>query len=224
MSKYKLITETQKVLEQVYAVAANYQLHPYFFPQLAIGQQEESLLVIPDERDVIWLKLDGRASLGLLARCSAVQFTIDIWPEEVIGVINNLARQLPLWLESYPQDKAWKEYIKSSLAGYEIDRYGGPLYFSSLEDYCEKLSRYKVVTPNGLVDPGQVPDINLGLYIRSIWWYFRLRRYDRKLCLEIRPLPRLSDSELSRQLSRVFSEADPDALFIRASQRYLENP
>jgi hypothetical protein len=151
---------------------------------------DENLLVIPDERDAVWLELDGRPALELLARISAVQFTISVPVWGAIECLNRLGENIGLFLRDYPQEEYWRRYIKDSKANYHPMRYGGPLFFDSIEDYCQKLIKHDVVVGPKLVPYDKVQDIDIPLYLRSIWWYFRLRRYGNTLCIEVRPFAR----------------------------------
>ena len=195
-----IISIGQKCLNQIYESGRKYGAFPYFKPIL---DSDEDLLVIPDERDAIWLELDGKEALMLLARTSSVQFTISVSPEDVIPILNKLGNNLNLFMVDYPQDEFWKKYIKTSPAGYLFDRYGGPLLFKSLNDYCEALAKHDVVQGTNLVEFSQVNNLNIPLFLRSIWWYFRLKRYGNALCIEIRPMPRRSDGIFQQQLDMV---------------------
>lgn len=187
-------------LRALYAIAERFNAFPSFEPILGTFQD---LLVVPDERDAIWVELDGREPLNLLARSSAVQFTVDVSPEEAIAVINRLLGMLPHFLAVYPQEKMWREYIERSRAGYRHDRYGGPREFKNLDDYCAKLAEHDVVFGPRLVPYADVPTFDTTLFLRSVWWYFRLRRYGKRLCIEVRPLPRRTDAHIASDLAFV---------------------
>ncbi len=60
-----------------------------------------------------------------------------------------------------------------------------------------------MVSVNGLIPFDQAEDLNIPLFLRSIWWYFRLKSYGANLCVEVRPRPRKADLELDRQLEFV---------------------
>lgn len=142
----------------------------------------EDLLTIPDER---------------------ARFIIDVPPERVVTVLNNLGTILPQFLADYPQEQLWRRYIAESKAGYRSDRYGGPVHFNSLEHYCEELAKHDVIVNGKLIPHDQVPALNTPSFLRSVWWYFRLRRFGRKLCIEVRPLPRLTIKDIAKQLERI---------------------
>ncbi|MBP6866150.1 MAG: hypothetical protein KBC12_01245 [Candidatus Pacebacteria bacterium] len=187
-------------LQKLYSVAALFDAYPFFEPIL---EGKENLLAIPDERDAIWLQLDGKEALMPMARTSSVQFTISVSPTDAIEILNRLGSKTDLFLESYPQDRIWREYIRTSKAEYKSDRYGGPLLFDSLDDYCQQLSGHSVVVGPELVPFDQVTDLNIPLFIRSVWWYFRLKRYGNDLCIEVRPMPRRNDENIQNQLQMV---------------------
>jgi hypothetical protein len=207
----KLLKTARELLTQMYKItdhrcrfwSTGQTISPLFQPTMAWS---EDLLAIPDERDATWLKLDGRKALNFLAKTASVQFMFTVSPDEAIAKLNNLNRNLPRFLsdgEGYPQAKWWEEYIRLSHAGYRPDRFGGPQHFESLEDYCKQLSTHGVVTPGGLVPFHDAGNIDTGLYVRSVWWHFRLRRFGNNLCIEVRPQPRLEDDKFSFQFGCV---------------------
>lgn len=189
-------------LGHIYQAAKTVNAEPYFSPILP---GDEDLLVIPDERDATWLELDGRDALAPLARTSSVQFTISLAPLEAIKILNKFGEQIDSFLLNFPQDEVWKRYIKDSAAKYLTNRYGGPLVFESLRAYCYELTRHDVVQGTSLVPFKNVSDLNIPLYLRSIWWHFRLKRYGNALCLEIRPLARREDERFPDQLEKVLN-------------------
>ena len=80
-----VIDIAKKCLDQLYKAASVFGAEPYFAPILS---GEEDLLVIPDERDAVWLDLDGRDALAPLARTSSVQFTVSVSPQEAVWGVN----------------------------------------------------------------------------------------------------------------------------------------
>ena len=192
----------QKCLTQLYESARKVGSQPFFAPIL-FG--DEDLLVIPDERDAIWLELDGRDALAPLARTSSVQFTISVSPQEAMGVLNKFGNRIDSFLLDFPQDAVWKRYIVDSSAKYLSDRYGGPLVFESLENYCQALVRHDVVQGARLVPFRDVSNLEVPLYLRSIWWHFRLKRYGNALCIEVRPMARRADEQFQQQLDKVLA-------------------
>ncbi len=202
-SRDKLIGRTRQLLKVIYACAAYNGAFPAFKP---IYESDENFLATLDERDAIWLKIDGVEALAPLARISAVQFTFDTCVVDAIGQLNKLNAARSDLLAEYPQDEVWRKYERTSKAGYRLGRYGGPERFDSLEDYCTQLATHDVVQGRGLVpfkDAKLESDDDIALFLRSVWWYFRLRRYKGKLCIEVRPLPRRSDEMLQTQLDMV---------------------
>ncbi len=192
----------RKCLAQLYESARRVGAQPFLAPIL---HGDEDLLVIPDERDATWLKLDGREALAPLARTSSVQFTLSVSPQEAMGILNRLGQGVGSFLADFPQDAVWKRYIAGSSAQYLSDRYGGPLAFESLEDYCQALARHDVVQGARLVPLQAVSRLQAPLYLRSIWWHFRLRRYGNALCIEVRPMARRADEQFQRQLEKVLA-------------------
>ncbi len=190
----------RECLSQLYEAAHVVSAKPYFGP---IVPSDEDLLIIPDERDAIWLKLDGRSALAPLANTSSIQFTLSVAPQEAIGVLNRLGEQIDSFMTDYPQDTIWKRYIMDSSAGYRSDRYGGPLSFKSLDEYCSALAQHDVVQGTHLVRLSDVKNLNVPLYLRSIWWHFRLKRYGDALCVEVRPMARRRDKQFQQQLEKV---------------------
>lgn len=197
-----ILNVTRKCLTQLYESACKVGAQPLFAPIL-FG--DEDLLVIPDERDAIWLELDGRDALAPLARTSSVQFTISVSPQEAMGILNKFGKHVGSFLEDFPQDAVWKRYIVDSSAKYLSDRYGGPLAFESLEDYCRALARHDVVQGARLVPFQNVSNLEVSLYLRSIWWHFRLKRYSNTLCIEVRPMARRADEQFQQQLDKVLA-------------------
>ena len=205
-AKDQVLGIVQVCLGQLYEAAREVGAVPYFAPILS---GDEDLLVIPDERDAIWLELDGRAALAPLARISAVQFTISVALEEAIEVLNALGEYADSFLLNFPQDAVWRKYIANSSAGYLHDRYGGPLMFESLDDYCRSLVRHNVVQGARLVPFASMNDVDIPLYLRSVWWHFRLKRYGNALCVEIRPMARRTDGQLQDQLKKILDIVCP---------------
>lgn len=195
-----IVRHTRSMLDELYEVAALHGAFPRFEPLFPTG---EDLLVVPDGRDQTWLDVDGRTALRPLAAISAVQYTVDVPPEKALLCINGLLGRISAFRADYPQEGTWREYIRSSKAGYRTDRYGGPDRFEDVRDYCRKLLRHDVVTPEGLKPHSAVRDLDIPLFIRSVWWYFRLRRYGDALAVEVRPLARRADEKLDAQLAFV---------------------
>lgn len=198
-----LLAAVRKMLGELYKVAKECEAFPRFEP---VMPPSGNLLVIPDERDTTWLKLDGVDALNLLARTSAVQFTIPVTVESAISALNRLGASFTReFLPDYPQDVLWRRYIAESRAKYHVLRYGGPLQFLDLADYCARLAEHDIVTPAGLVPFASLDGADITMFLRSVWWYFRLRRYGATLCIECRPLPRRDDALFDEQFQRMLS-------------------
>lgn len=196
----RVLGVVRECLAQLYEAANSIGAMPFFAPIL---NGKEDLLVIPDERDAIWLELDGRDALAPLARTSSVQFTVSVAPQDALEILNKFGERLDSFLADFPQDAVWKKYIAESSAKYLSNRYGGPLVFDSLSDYCRALARHDVVRGARLVPYQNVSDLDVPLYLRSIWWHFRLKRYGNALCIEVRPMARRTDDQFSLQLEKV---------------------
>jgi len=177
---------------------------PAMYPQPPSTYRTHDVLAIPDERDASWVTLDGREQLVPLAHMSSVQFTIPTCPRRAIVTLNRLGRNIQSFLADYPQESVWRQYVVDSLAGYRTDRYGGPLEFESLTDYCEQLCQHDMVQNGKLVPVSFTGDGDIDMFLRSIWWYFRLRRHGDQLCIEVRPLPRRDDGQFGRQLQQIY--------------------
>ncbi len=200
------ISAAESLMKNMVMIAAEIGIVPNLKPIL---ETNEELLVIPDERDATWLELDGRPALELLARTSAVQFTISVPLSRAIECLNRLGERTGSFLKGYPQEENWRRYIKESKANYHALRYGGPLFFDSIKDYCKQLIKHDVVVGPNLLSYYQVQDLDIPLYLRSIWWYFRLRRYGNTLCIEVRPLPRRSHIKFQEQFDFVMGILSP---------------
>ena len=198
----RVLDVANSCLAQLYAAARKFGAEPFFAPIL---NGDEDLLVIPDERDAVWLELDGRNALAPLARTSSVQFTVSVSPQDAMKILNKFGKEISSFLVDFPQDTVWKRYIVDSSAKYLSNRYGGPLAFESLEDYCQALARHDVVQGVRLVPFQDVSNLEVSLYLRSIWWHFRLKRYGNALCIEVRPMARRADEQFQHQLDKVLA-------------------
>jgi hypothetical protein len=198
-------------LSWLYETAAQHNAVPLFAPY---GDWAEDLLdESTDPRDKLWLNLDGKTALEQLCRCASVQFTVDVHPADAVGIINELRRRGVHQLDYAENDRQWQLYISTSQANYRPDRYGGPEGFEDLSDYCHELTRHNVVMHRGRMvnQPyGQVRGFKPDLFLRSVWWHFRLRVYgadSQTLALECRPFARRTDADISaywQQIAPVF--------------------
>lgn len=196
-SRQFVLERAEECLSALYASSCRIGAFPCFNPVL---NTDEDLLVIPDERDAAWLALDGRQTLNKIARTTSVQVSVDVPMSEAIPAINRLWDSAKTFAADYPQDALWRQYIAESFAPYRLDRYAGPQQFDDLDDYCSRLAEQAVVQGSRLVSQDMAGEYDIGLFIRSVWWWFRLRRQGQKLCIEIRPMPRRSDEVIAQQL------------------------
>lgn len=165
-------------------------------------------LIIPDKRDEIWLELDGPALYGV-GHISCIHYNIDLtsieegmeWIKKMMAFYQQ-DRQVP-W-PAKANKHIWEEYISNSFAQYEKDRYGpSPADF---ESYCNKLAGYKVVMNKvndnlSIADPvlsfAKTKEADIDLFLRSVWWWARLRVRGGNLVLEIRDIPRSLEASKS---------------------------
>lgn len=188
------------VLGEVYEVAESCGAYPRSEPIL---ETQEDLLFAANTFDAERIATDGREARNLLARMSAVHFTVNVPRDKAVACLDSLGRAVGRYLADYPQDALWREYIATAKAGYREDRYGGPLRFESLAHYCEEIAKHDVVQEKKLVPFERAVELDLTMHVRLVWWHFRLRRYADRLCIEVRPLPRRSDETLAQQLNFV---------------------
>jgi hypothetical protein len=191
------IEATLESLAWLYRQAERLGAYPLAVPEI---DTSEDLLWVQEDRDQIWVELDGRPALEQLCRCSSVQFTVDVHPGDAIGWINQLwGNRLDL-LDYAPNHARWQAYMATSRAGYTPDRYAGPAGFESLEHYSSELVRHPVVMHHGQPSwrpTSELADLNPELFLRSVWWHYRLRRYGNRLALEIRPIARRADDQIA---------------------------
>lgn len=195
----RLWKRTQEGLAWLYSRARCLGAEPYFGPEIDwLG----NLLFIQEERDGLWVGIDGQPALEELCRCSSIQFTIDVNPIEAIDWINRLHSYRVQTLDYAANDRRMRNYIGQSKVDYRTDRYGGPERFVSLEHYVAELVQHPVVMHRGQpcwLHAGEVEALDIDLYLRSIWWHYRLRRYGPNLALEIRPFSRREDADIPRK-------------------------
>lgn len=192
----RLFSDSQSYLLEIVAASSN-------FGTLVTGLSWDgsvlNTLMIPDRRDEIWLELDGEALFGL-GHIAAIHYNLDLLSvEEGMSFIVKL---LPFFEKmGWPprENRAiWEDYLKNSKASYQSGRYGPPP--SDFDEYCCRLGEYKVVM--NLMNGGSleiarpaVPFVecqnpNIDMFLRSVWWWMRLRVRGGKLVLEIRDVPR----------------------------------
>lgn len=194
-------------LHELYGAAARVEAAPYFGP---IAPSEEDTLIALTPRDRSWLQVDGRDAFAPIARIASVQFTFGVPREKAIEWLNRLAGSLDEFIGGFPQHSIWRQYIEKSRAGYRPCRFGGPLRFGSFEEYCHELSKHHVIeVENSRLTPfGDIEDLDVPQFLRSVWWFFRLRRYGNELCIEIRPIGRWDDERIEWWLRRVAEIVD----------------
>lgn len=196
---------TRESLQWLYKVAAQHGAFPMHEPEFL---WHENLLYVQEERDDLWTQLDGRAALEHLCRCSSVQFTVAVNPAEAIEMINCLW-QAGLHMEDYtPNQRKWEMYILESRAGYRLDRYAGPRGFEDLTEYVHELKKHEVRMHQGRpvrIPVSKVCNLDVELFLRSVWWHYRLRRYGETLAIEIRPFARRGDEMIPKVWNRIAS-------------------
>lgn len=203
-----LLERAHDALEWLYGVAARHGVYPRFDPDFA---SDEELLLITNDRDERWAHLDGPLALEELCRCSSVQFTLDVNPNDAIARINSLWRSRLHEVDYETNVARWGKYLRASRAHHPPSRFAGPSGFSDLEEYSRILGEYPVLMQGegaSSAKPNDVDELDIDLFLRSVWWHHRLRRFGNTLALEVRPLSRRSDVELVEQWKRV-----EDALF-----------
>jgi hypothetical protein len=188
----------------LYGVAAHYGARPLLAPEI---QWPGSLLdESTDPRNQVWVQLDGRPALEQLCRCSSVQFTVDVNPGDAISVINALWEARLHELDYEPNHRRWLRYIKNSQARYISSRYAGPNGFDELADYVAHLVQHKVVMHDRQptrISVDDLPDLDAELFLRSVWWHYRLRRHYDTLAIEVRPFARRDDDCIEQCWSHV---------------------
>lgn len=169
------------------------------------GFEDLDTLMMPDERDQAWKDLDGPV-LCVLGHIASVHYNIGLTSIDEgmrwISKINELRGR-----HGWPSAAAthiWGRYLAESRAGYQSDRFGSTPT-TNFDEYCRRLSEYKIVmnridgVPYRIVEPksfAETPDIDIELFLRSVWWGARLRVRDHELVLEIRDVPRGDDESM----------------------------
>jgi hypothetical protein len=185
-------SEYERMMKELYWAGEYHKTKPFVGSDYGCWDNFLSnTVVIAEERDKIWLKLDGEALFGL-GHIACVHFNFDLQSiSEGMGWIQRLNASF--------LELGWpvQNYIRNSLVGYEETRYGPPP--DNFLEYCCSLAFHKVVmdTTRGelrIVDrPGPFknhPNPDIDLFLRSVWWYPRLRVRGGRLVLEVRDIPR----------------------------------
>jgi len=205
----KLIQRCEKNPQELYCCAGKYGARPVFGP---FDGFYNNTLIIPDKRDEIWLELDGPV-LKELGHIASVHYNLSLSSTaegmELIKKINKLYQKLNI--PPRPVRLAWQKYIKNSWAKYEPDRYAAPP--ETFSQYCHKLSLFKVVMNkqgNKLIREkgiafSALETVDIDLFLRSVWWWTRLRKRNNKLVLEIRGFPRATDGQINKDLEIILS-------------------
>ncbi len=212
------MTSLPKLLEQTTAALselneATNATGSKILPASYDGCVGQDTLMLPDDRDRIWVDLDGPA-LSVLGHIASVHLNIDLTSiEEGLALT---ARYLELfergedgWPDAATQDIR-NRYITESTADYEPDRYGNPPL--TFDAYCQRLAEMKVVMNQGvngleIASPARPfaanKEVDIDLFLRSIWWRTRLRVRGDKLVLELRDIPRTTDEQLKKDVMMV---------------------
>jgi hypothetical protein len=201
-SPQELLVRAHESLNWLYRVAEQQGARPVFKSDIGTN---ENLLMVVEPRDQLWAALDGEMSLEELCRCSSVQFTVDVHPEDATEILNRLWSARLHEIDYAENNAHWQKYITTSHFRYRADRYAGPGHFESLADYAHKLNMHEVAMHNGQpvrLVAEETPDLNMELFLRSIWWHYRLRRYGETLTVEIRPFARRGDDCLKGVLEQ----------------------
>lgn len=188
-------------------------------------------LIMPDQRDEIWLELDGDV-LRVLGHIASVHINIDVFSlKEAFEFITRLNR-LNECMNWPPPEVCgiWDQYIRESRAGYEPGRYGPSP--ETWKEYIDQISQYKLVMLKMKLESGShlmiarppltktmfqplhdyraqsLSEEELDLFTRSVWWWNRLRVRNNKLVLEIRAIPRGSNKDMEEHVGVVLSALD----------------
>ena len=197
-SPESLMESTYIGLAWLYREAARFGARPLFQPIL---NSNDDLLYIADARDQIWVDLDGKPALEQICRVASIQFTVSVSPNDAIGAINRLWTS-GLHELDYPNSEHWQAYFGLTRSKYDLNRFAGPDHFTDLEDYITQLSKQPVIMLNGKACQLPVESIagdheSIDLFLRSVWWHYRLRRYGNSLCIEARPFARRDDASIA---------------------------
>jgi hypothetical protein len=197
-----LVEETSEALAALSEVSERFEAK---MSDQATLDHDEALLYSAEWRDDLWTTIDGKEALEHLCRIASAQITIAVSPHDAIEWTNLLLRQFDR--EPYrANDNAWRAYIEGSRYPYCNDRYGGPEGFSSIGEYCRELAKHRVLMHRGAICDlplQQVADPDISLFVRSVWWHYRLKRYGNTLALEVRPIPRFDFEKICESWRQV---------------------
>jgi hypothetical protein len=206
-----LFGQIQQSLDQLYASGCNAVPRIFQVERPCDRLVDQDTLLMPDTRDEIWSELDGPV-LRVLGHIASVQYTVDVQSvDEAFEFIRAL--QPVRAAEGWPRlisKQIWQRYLQESRAGYEPHRYGKtPDNFS---DYCDVLAATKVVMNRRdgelvRMQPAcpfaECGELDMELFIRSVWWWERLRVRNGRLMLEIRDIPRTEDIAIPQCWNRI---------------------
>ena len=97
----RLLEQCKIPLTELYRAAVQAHVMPRFQPIL---ETDENTLLITDDRDAVWVTLDGMDALKLLSTIASVQFTIEVPQENAIQCLNTPGEAPATFLEDYPHD------------------------------------------------------------------------------------------------------------------------
>ncbi len=201
-------TEQEQILEDIYEFAQKFGVSP--LKASYDGHEDVDTLMVPDDRDRAWIDLDGQENLIPIGHIASVNYNIDLSSvDEGMHWINILRDGYHQPLVGHhtslmhEHDQIWRRYIRESRANYQEWRYGH-MAGNTFELYCWWLSTINVVMQrdvNGKLSPCKpakplfmTEDVDIDLFLRSVWLYDRLRVRNGRLALEIRNVPRGSDA------------------------------
>ena len=189
-----------KHLEQLYSAAASVNAVSC---ESHYDGSTETALVLNSKSSFLDFDLNGD-SFAHLAHIAAVHFNIDL--ESVYQGLQWM-RQMTSYFEMrdwpLPESRhCWQMFLAQSPAGYEVERYGKP---PDADEYLRTLAGLRVYKNRTLSEPFlenpprpfyECEQVDIDLFVASVWWWSRLRVRHERLVLEIRAVPRSSDGRL----------------------------
>lgn len=208
-----LVDDLLARLDDLYAAAAEVGAQPVFAAY--DGHRDVDNILLDNERDRRWTRVDGRDALKVLGHIASVHVTLDLCSiDEGFGLIrafNELGRERGWPPESVTS--TWEDYFGRSRCDYASDRFGeAPETYGA---YLELLRGFKVVvdrTSDGqlIVPDGDLrrfgdveSDVHLPTFLGTVWLNTRLRRIGDTLALEVRFIPRSTDAKLRDDIDAV---------------------
>ncbi|MBA2747454.1 MAG: hypothetical protein H0U45_01655 [Tatlockia sp.] len=197
-----LFDRTMIRLQEFYRAADKLEAAPLF---TYTDGDESHALIESTEMDALYLELNS-AAINYLGHIAAIHYNIDLTSIEegirAIQIINSYYKE-----KNYPLPESlyyWNKFMTLSRANYESERFGAPP--EDFEDYIKKLASLRVyMNSNGgglyLQKPPQMIDenmnVDLDVFVTYVWWWTRFRVRNNKLVLEIRNIPRQTDSDIA---------------------------